>query len=195
MDTFSEINLSGAKKTSWIFGAGASRAYPYNVPTQAKMLQHFLGTNFPGRAQRKADIESIKTNIRKHCKNILPGIDINNDQLTLEEVFSAYEIILSENRSTQEDRKNAQEALKCLIEAIKLATYVLGRGDAKKWKPHARMGVVSPYAELIEKIFPSIHHAKKIHSSRLIMTFALIAALSTYVFHCNKNSHKMPKTG
>lgn len=160
MDTFSEIKLSGAKKTSWIFGAGASSVNPYNVPTQAKMLQHFLDANFPGRPQRKADIDAIKTNIRKYCRDILPGVDINSDQLTLEEVFSAYEIILSENRSTQEDRENAKEALRLLTEAIKLATYVLGRGDAKKWKPHARMGVVSPYAELIEKIFPSIHHAK-----------------------------------
>ena len=39
--TFKEIRLREADKTTWKFGAGASRMVPYDVPVQSQMLKYF----------------------------------------------------------------------------------------------------------------------------------------------------------
>jgi hypothetical protein len=68
--------------------------------------------------------------------------------------FADTPLALREPRSSQEERQNAEKALKDLGDALRQATMVFGRGDAKYWKPHNRNGTPSPYAELLEKLFP-----------------------------------------
>jgi hypothetical protein len=176
--TFKEIRLREANKTTWIFGAGASGAVPYGVPVQSQMLKYFLSLHYPGKPERQKKINKLKKQIRKCCTDVLPGIKPDDDHLSLEEVFSAYEIVLSETRAAPDERRSAENALRTLREAIRLATYVHGRGDARKWKPHARRGISSPYAELTEKIFPKKSHQPRmpIVSLRLTTIFVLIDA-------------------
>jgi len=153
MTTFSSFELSKHERISWIFGAGASATTPYKVPIQSKMLKKFFDANYPGRPGRKALIDDLKTTTKNICNEVLPGVKEDSSELILEEVFSAYEIILEERRSTRAERQKAEDALHTLREAIRLSTYVHGRGDARKWRPHDRKNEKSPYAELIEKLY------------------------------------------
>ncbi len=155
VETFKEFKLNDAGKTIWIFGAGASVVAPYSVPTQSKMLKHFLSAKYPGKIERQKRINDLKNSVREYCRYVIPGIEPEDSRLSLEEVFSAYEIVLSETRSSTDERKYAENAIREVRDALRLATYVRGRGDARKWRPHARDGVPSPYAELLEKLFPS----------------------------------------
>jgi hypothetical protein len=75
-------------------------------------------------------------------------------RLSLDEVFSAYELRRTELRSTTTESSAAATAFDNLIEALRHAMQVFGRGDAKKWKPHERGGKPSPYAELLERLLP-----------------------------------------
>ncbi len=153
MNTFQYFELSKHDRISWVFGAGASAASPYKVPIQSEMLKRFFNDKYPGRAERKARIQKTKDCTKSICTKVLPGIEADSSELVLEEVFSAYEIVLGERRSTREEREQAEDALDTLREAVRLSTYIYGRGDARKWRPYDRNNGKSPYAELIEKLY------------------------------------------
>ena len=152
MEQFKQLQLSGANRTIWIFGAGASSPKPYSVPAQQNMLKEFFTRGFPGQDARQQTIANLKEQAKSDCKFVLPGAD--PESVSLEEVFSAYEIMLSEPRTPEDVRITAREALERLKRAIQYSTYTFGRGDSKKWRPHNRGSVRSPYAELLEKLHP-----------------------------------------
>jgi len=153
VNSFKQLVLSGANRTTWVFGAGASAPQPYKVPAQKDMLRSFFEKKFPGREQRQQDIEKLKQNVKDDCSFVLPGA--KPEEVSLEEVFSAYELMLSETRTPAELRERAGAALARLKQAIQYSTYTLGRGDSKKWKPHDRGQTGSPYAELLEILYPA----------------------------------------
>lgn len=153
MKLFQQLLLSGARRTTWIFGAGASAPQPYEVPAQQAMLKEFFKRNFPGREQRQVKIQALKQQVKEDCLFVLPGA--TPDSVSLEEIFSTYELMLSELRTPQDIREIAQDALARLKQAIQYSTYTLGRGDSRKWKPHNRGNTQSPYAELLEKLYPN----------------------------------------
>lgn len=148
-----ELKISDAKRTVWIFGAGAS--VPYKVPAQAQVLARFAKAPRPGPAAAKVSLDNLRKRVQTHCNRVLPGLPMDDPAVTLEEIFSAYELALADPRSTRDEVTNAQKALDDLLQALRIATQVFGRGDANKYKPHARSGTKSPYAELIEKLFPA----------------------------------------
>ena len=152
MNSFDQLVLSGANRTTWVFGAGASAPQPYKVPAQKDMLGSFFQKKFPGGEPRQQNIETLKKGVKDDCSFVLPGA--TPEEVSLEEVFSAYELMLSEPRTPVELRKRAGAALMRLKQAIQYSTYTLGRGDSKKWKPHDRGRTGSPYAELLEKLYP-----------------------------------------
>jgi hypothetical protein len=155
MKLIKEFRLTDAEQTVWIFGAGASAPDPYGVPTQAALLTHFAKMDRPGGKVVQKRLEDLKDRVRKHCKQVLPGLDMSDPSVTLEEVFSAFELAAQDPRSSRAEVTDAQDAFDDLVQALRLATYVFGRGDAGKWKPHDRGGVSSPYAELLEKLLPA----------------------------------------
>jgi hypothetical protein len=136
-----------------VFGAGASAPQPYKVPAQKDMLKEFFKRNFPGREQRQQNILTLKQDVKDDCLFVLPGA--KPEEVSLEEIFSAYELMLSEPRTPLDLRERAQAALVRLKQAIQYSTYTLGRGDSKKWRPHDRGQAESPYAELLEKLYPA----------------------------------------
>lgn len=165
MASFETLEKSAAAKTTWVFGAGASAPGPYRVPSQPDMLRAFFHKKFPGRGRRQSYIADLKEAIKADCQFILPGANPESETVSLEEVFSAYELMLSESRTAPKDREYAEEALGRMKEAIQLSTYALGRGDSKKWKPHGRGAVRSPYAELLEKLFPKDENERQTRNS------------------------------
>ncbi|CAN7678411.1 hypothetical protein [Pseudomonas sp. LjRoot263] len=167
--TFSELKLDVNVKNCWIFGAGASVSSHYGIPVQSEMLNRFFQARYPGQTQRQVSIESLKKQVRQYCRFVLPGLDPGDPLLSLEEVFSAYEIALAESRTSNVEKAKANDAIKQVRAALRYATYVHGRGDAKKWKPHERGEVSSPYAELLEKIFKSSKTVN--HTTNKFITF------------------------
>lgn len=167
MKNFDRLSLGTHERTVWIFGAGASAAKPYEVPVQNRLLERFADMKQPGDLKFQADFAKLKTRVEGYCKEVQPGISFKDPKLSLEEVFSAYEIARNELRSTLQQSQAADKAIRDLREAIRAATSVYGSGDAKEFQPHARAGVLSPYAELLEKLFP----VEGAHSSHVLMTF------------------------
>ena len=153
MKWIDRLELSQAQKTAWIFGAGASRSDPYAVPVQSELLQHFATMTRPGTKGLQAKLQELRERVRGHCQRIQPGLAFDSTNLSLEEVFSAYELVLANPASSQE-RLNAEGAVRDLGDALRQATLVFGPGNAAKFKPYARDGTPSPYAELVEKLFP-----------------------------------------
>lgn len=167
LKTFDRLILHDCERTAWIFGAGASASKPYQVPVQNKLLERFFEMTRPGGAKLKAEFEGLKTRIEGYCKTVLPGVSCTHPKLSLEEVFSAYELAKKEPRSTLQEAIDADAAIRDLREAIRIATFVYGRGDAKKYQPHGRANVPSPYAELLEKLYPLAAPT----SSHVLITF------------------------
>jgi hypothetical protein len=112
--TLSGFRLSQAAKTVWIFGAGASSCEAYNVPIQGKILERFT------KLSRNRNLDKV----RKICASIQPGA--NFEKISLEEVFSAYEIQSKAGWATDEKKKDAQAAIQSLKKRGK-------RGDALKF--------------------------------------------------------------
>lgn len=168
MQHISNLELEQADSTVWIFGAGASRSEPYDIPIQTQLLQRFATMTRPGTAKFQAKLQELRERVRRYCQKVQPGVAYDDQNLTLEEVFSAYELVLREPRSSQEERLNAENALRDLGDALRHATMVFGRGDARHWKPHDRNGTPSPYAELLEKLFPKDGGAQSLKRHKLV---------------------------
>ena len=144
---FDRLNLSSAKRTLWIFGAGASHSAPYNAPLQNELLD-FAAKKSPGAETSK---------IMKLIKDMLPGASV--DDVRLEELFSAYELWASHPRSGTAEVMKAKKAIRTLQRALAKAVTAHGPGSHAKWKPHQRNNQAAPYAELMERLFPA--NAKK----------------------------------
>lgn len=149
------LRLADAERTAWIFGAGASAPAPYEVPTQARVLHHLMTMTRPGGATVQAKFDALRERVKTHAKVVLPGRELVDDDVTLEELFCSFELTMRDARSTNDEVAGARQAFDDFIQALRLSTYVFGRGDSNKWKPHERSGVASPYAELIEKLIPA----------------------------------------
>lgn len=147
------LSVTAAARTVWVFGAGASLFY--EVPSQARLLDRLATMNRPGTYGTQARFDELKKRIEQHIERVLPGLEYTDSRVSLEEVFSSYELQLADARSSAEEMSTAHKAISDLREGIRIATQVYGRGDSRKWRPHAREGTASPYAELIEKLFPS----------------------------------------
>jgi len=147
------VRLNDATKTLWIFGAGASYSPPYKVPVQDKLLDSFGNKTPGGRPRVKEEFIKLRERVENVCKKILPGSTLND--VTLEEVFSSYEIQDQAGWATDDEKKEAIAAIQDLKKMLIRTTGVKGRGDALKFRPHKRAGQVSPYAELLEKLFPT----------------------------------------
>ena len=166
ISTVSAFKLNSAKKTTWIFGAGASTAEPYKVPMQSKVLEHFFTMSVPGRAAFKDEFNRLRDEVRMLCERIQPGIDPQD--AILEEVFSAYEIESRSTYSSFDQKKIAIEAINKLRKALRYATQAYGNGQAAKWRPHNRNNKPAPYAELLEKLFPVGCSVDEIKSHTLV---------------------------
>jgi hypothetical protein len=148
----SDFKVSDASKTVWLFGAGASSAAPYNLPVQDKLLEHFCNMPAYGKPETKEEFMKLKQNVIEACETILPGADPK--ECSLEELFSAYEIQAQAGWATDNLKNKASESIGNLRNMLIKTTKTRGRGDAVKWRPHDRADQHSPYAELLEKLFP-----------------------------------------
>jgi hypothetical protein len=164
---FSRLSLADADRTAWIFGAGAS--VPYDVPVQAYLLDHFMRIRKGPRFERNLD--QLRRAVGAHCRRVLPGLAMDDAQLSLEEVFAAYELARSDRRSTEPERRFADAALRDLRDAVRYATFVFGPGNAHKFRPHDRAGTPSPYAELLEHTYPSDGTAARAVGRHAFVTF------------------------
>jgi len=144
--------LSEAAKTVWFFGAGASSTAPYKVPVQGKLLEEFNKINPSGKDGAKQEFMQYRERVRIACERIQPGSTFEN--VTLEEVFSAYEIQNQAGWATDAEKKQARDSIQDLRRMLIRSTGMRGRGDALKFRPHKRKHTASPYAELLEKLFP-----------------------------------------
>jgi hypothetical protein len=153
MKTVDRVSLGSHGRTLWVFGAGASAAKPYQVPVQNQLLSRFATMTRPGGAAFQTEFDALRKRVEAHCRAVQPGLSYDNPRLSLEEVFAAYELARDEPRSTATQASDAEAALRDLREAIRVATFVYGRGDAMKFKPFHRKAVSSPYAELLEQLF------------------------------------------
>lgn len=165
----SRLPLSGATRTVWIFGAGASAPPPYRIPVQTALLTRFATMKRTGGPSFLAKFEELRTAVREHCRRVQPGLGMEDPLLSLEEVFASYELVRNAPKSTRDERLDAEKAISELREAIRVATYVFGPGSANKWRPHSRNGVRSPYAELLEQLYPAA--AASGHGRHILMTF------------------------
>lgn len=147
-----KFHLSRADKTIWIFGAGASFSKPYAVPQQKDLLDTFQKIKPQKSAVAKKEFEELRNRVSEECKKILPGSQLRD--VTLEEVFSAFEIQEEAGWTTSEEKELARKAVSDLRKMLVITTGVRGRGDAIKYKPHKRGDRPSPYAEILEKLFP-----------------------------------------
>lgn len=103
------FRLNSAKKTIWLFGAGASAGEPYNVPSQENLLKHFFTMTVPGRAAFQDEFNRLRDDIKELCERVQPGL--SPEEAILEEVFSAYEIEAQSPYSSYEQTKFALEAV------------------------------------------------------------------------------------
>ena len=144
--------LNRADKTIWIFGAGASFSKPYTVPLQMDLLDTFQKMEPPKSDSVRREFEELRNRVSEECKKILMGAELRD--VTLEEVFSAFDIQEQAGWTTNEEKEVARKAISDLRRMLVSTTGVSGRGDAQKYKPHKRNNRPSPYAELLEKLFP-----------------------------------------
>jgi hypothetical protein len=103
--TLDRLSLGAAGRTVWLFGAGASACSPYDVPIQAGVLRHFAKMLRPGPPRVQQDLKDLRQRVREHCKSVLPGLALEDDGVTLEELFSAYELALEDPRSTTDEAR------------------------------------------------------------------------------------------
>ena len=161
-----EFNISSSKKTTWLFGAGASSEAPYDVPMQGKLLKKFYERSMPGRKEAHKNLQELRANVEKHCFRVQPGLKTKD--AILEEVFSAYELELKSLASSAENIEKAKKAITDLREAIVTAIQTNGPGSGKKYLPYAEGSVFSPYAKLLEKIFPQDCSDKRVQDHSLV---------------------------
>jgi hypothetical protein len=154
---FNRLKISSAKRTLWIFGAGASHSSPYNTPLQKDLLDHFVTKKGPG--PKSAEIFKI-------INDVLPGASASN--VLLEELFSAYELRASHPRSSMEEVGKAKGAIHTLHGALAKAVMAYGPGSLPKWKPYQRNKQDAPYAELMEKLYPIDADAADIRKHGLV---------------------------
>jgi len=116
------------------------------------MLSHFMTRGRSGNDGAKANLKKIRGSVKKLIVAALPGA--NYKTVVLEDLFSAYELQASHLRSTPDEVTEAGLAIRTLSEALFISVQEMGRGDAAKWLPHQRNETASPYAELLELLFP-----------------------------------------
>jgi hypothetical protein len=152
---FDKLRLNDATRTVWVFGAGASVFY--DVPSQEKLLARFLDGSRPIKHGPKGQrqLEERRDRVEAYCRNAYPGLEPSDPGVALEELFALYELMRDDPRSTPEEVGLAGRALRDLLLAIRHATVVPGKATQAKWLPFARERERSPYAELIEQVFPS----------------------------------------
>ncbi len=148
--SISKLKLRDGVRTAWVFGAGASMSNPYNVPSQAGLLKHFM--NAPG---ANTWVEARRGRVEAICRQVYPGWSVTDSRVALEELFAANELVRDDPRSTVKEADAARKALRDLVLAMRFAVITRGRADNAKWCPFARAGISSPYAELLERLFPS----------------------------------------
>ena len=152
---FSTLSLGGATRTAWIFGAGASRCPPYKVPTQMGLLKRFEKQPVAGKTEalRQAFLDA-RARVPGWVQRVQPGRHWLDPEISLEEVFSYYELVLAEpEHHTAEGLADARQALDDLLLALRAATSVFGGHNAFKYRPFERKaGDSAPYAELVEQI-------------------------------------------
>ena len=148
----SDLRLRDATRTVWIFGAGAS--VPYGVPNQAGILEYFLTAPLKG-LKGIAEIEARRTRIESVCCHIYPGWKPSDSRIALEELFAANELARDDPRSTSKEASEASSTLRDLLLAMRFAVVTRGNVTDARWLPFARSGKSSPYAELLEKVFPA----------------------------------------
>jgi hypothetical protein len=158
--------LSSAKRTTWIFGAGASCTSPYNLPAQKQMLSYFMKRARPGNAAAQASLADLRKRIEQLIKVVLPGAA--PDTVILEDLFSAYELRASHARSTPEEAREAVEALQSLRQALFISVQEFGPGNLPKWLPYQRSGTPAPYAELLERLYQRRASPEAIRSHTLV---------------------------
>jgi hypothetical protein len=177
MNLLPTLTLGTHARTVWIFGAGASAAEPYGVPVQSRLLAHLATVDVPGR--EKARVARLRSSVERYCRSVQPGIRYDDPRLSIEEVFSAWELVRDERRSTAGQRRDGEKAVEDLREAIRMATEVYGGGNARKYRPHHRDGVGAPYAELLERLFPATDSGLR----HVLMTFNYDICLDRCVIH------------
>lgn len=149
------LSLSAASATAWIFGAGASRCKPYNVPTQMGLMRHFAQQSVAGATpELREAFTAARDRLPGWIRRVQPGREWTDWRVSLEEVFSHYELMLADDAPhSASEREEARVALDDLLLALRSATSVFGARTAKKYRPFERgAGDSAPYAELLERI-------------------------------------------
>ncbi|MCK6570681.1 hypothetical protein L6V77_06145 [Myxococcota bacterium] len=159
MDTspaaLTELSLSAAPRTAWIFGAGASRCAPYNVPTQFSLMARFSTQPVAGATPAlRQHFRDVRGRLPGWIAQVQPGRVWTDWQVSLEEVFSHYELVATQPRlHTPTQVAEARQALDDLTFALRAATAVFGGNNALKFRPFERpAGTAAPYAELVEHL-------------------------------------------
>lgn len=146
------LGLKRTTPTVWFFGAGASAAAPDSVPTAMALLRRF-GASSGGRSSLlRKKLRELKRDVNVICKRVQRGA--SPDAAVLEEVFAANEIEAGHRRTDAESADRARAAIRTLESALLRAVASDRPGDAHEFMPHRRHGVASPYAELLERLFP-----------------------------------------
>jgi hypothetical protein len=151
-----ELSLSAAPRTAWIFGAGASRCAPYNVPTQFSLMARFSTQPVAGATPAlRQHFRDVRGRLPGWIAQVQPGRVWTDWQVSLEEVFSHYELVATQPRlHTPTQVAEARQALDDLTFALRAATAVFGGNNALKFRPFERPAgtAARPYAELVEHL-------------------------------------------
>lgn len=150
-----KLSLKDGVRTAWVFGAGAS--VPYGVPTQAGLLKHFMTAPLSGKrgsAGVHAKVKERRVRVQSICRQVYAGWDAGDPRVALEELFAANELVRDDPRSTTKEADTARKALRDLLLAMRFAVITRGVSDGVRWCPFGRDGTTSPYAELLEHLFP-----------------------------------------
>lgn len=193
---FDELSLAGARRTAWIFGAGASVCAPYSVPTQARLLEAFAAMGPFGRTPaERAAFRRLQKRVQAHVERVLPGRPFTSRATALEEVFSWYELVRDgrELPTMPGERAAAVEALTDLVEALGAVTTVRGANTAKKFKPFPETPrepkAKAPYAELIERLLTRGERDGQAHafaaSAHRLVTMNYDISLDRCLLHLN----------
>jgi hypothetical protein len=73
-------------------------------------------------ADEPGGLAELQATVRELCASVQPGLTMEDPHLSLEEIFSAYELALVETRTSPESRRVAEVALDRLREALRRAT-------------------------------------------------------------------------
>lgn len=140
-------------KTLWIFGAGAS-VEPYGVPTQARLLERFFNEKRRLPDREKKELEALRRRVFEICQRVQPGLEPQSPQISLEEVFSAYEIAMDHPRTPPQKVEEARNAIQDLLKAIRFITSMDEDEYVYRWNASGRSGASAPYTALLKKLYP-----------------------------------------